>query len=511
MRNATDFVEDYRRKGYPDDRIRIIASMRPEPLRSEALAILDAGIQSSAAPAAAPPPVQESAEPAAETAPSIEANDAVATPAAAAQEPAPAAREPDEPSAPAPTPDADALKALKQEAAAARNERNKVAAELKKAGADLSRARADLARLLTTNAEIPALRDRLEHLKTALAEKEKLLLEKERALEEKETALAAERSEREAAVARAEKLSETVEGQSRRLTELDALQGRMTGANQELDQLRTASEQLKENVEAKVSHIGQLQADLTQTHNEATLLREQIESNGNAIGQLQEKLTSREAELESLRSHFDREAADLKKRAEQEMWVVRRSLRRVHRMAALGGAAAACLVLVMGFNILGKSRNITNLKAQLDAAPAVRSSLATADAGRTTPPAPHAVNAVQPLPPRPADAPRPVALVVPTVSEPSRDGATPPAAAAGRAPKPPEPVAVGPGPAAPPTLSMGSRVVTYTVKMGDTLGDISRRILGDPAKWPAIAKENGIKGTDIREGKELHITVASSN
>ena len=36
MRNARGFVDDYRRKGYPDDRIRIIASMRPEPLRSEA-------------------------------------------------------------------------------------------------------------------------------------------------------------------------------------------------------------------------------------------------------------------------------------------------------------------------------------------------------------------------------------------------------------------------------------------------------------------------------------------
>ena len=31
MRNARGFVDDYRRKGYPDDRIRIIASMRPEP------------------------------------------------------------------------------------------------------------------------------------------------------------------------------------------------------------------------------------------------------------------------------------------------------------------------------------------------------------------------------------------------------------------------------------------------------------------------------------------------
>ena len=47
MRNARAFVDDYRRKGYPDDRIRIIASMRPEPLRSEALQILDAEASAS--------------------------------------------------------------------------------------------------------------------------------------------------------------------------------------------------------------------------------------------------------------------------------------------------------------------------------------------------------------------------------------------------------------------------------------------------------------------------------
>ena len=50
MRNARGFVDDYRRKGYPDDRIRIIASMRPEPLRSEALQILDAEAQPPKSP-----------------------------------------------------------------------------------------------------------------------------------------------------------------------------------------------------------------------------------------------------------------------------------------------------------------------------------------------------------------------------------------------------------------------------------------------------------------------------
>ena len=53
MRKAEDFVAEYRRKGYPDDRIRIIASMRPEPLRSEVLRILDTA-QAGAAQATPP-------------------------------------------------------------------------------------------------------------------------------------------------------------------------------------------------------------------------------------------------------------------------------------------------------------------------------------------------------------------------------------------------------------------------------------------------------------------------
>ena len=62
MRTARDFVEDYRRKGYPDDRIRIVASMRPEPLRSEALRILD-GESKQQKPVEESPPDVKASEP----------------------------------------------------------------------------------------------------------------------------------------------------------------------------------------------------------------------------------------------------------------------------------------------------------------------------------------------------------------------------------------------------------------------------------------------------------------
>ncbi len=41
MRTAKDIVEDYRRRGYGDDRLRALANGRPEPIRSEILAYLD--------------------------------------------------------------------------------------------------------------------------------------------------------------------------------------------------------------------------------------------------------------------------------------------------------------------------------------------------------------------------------------------------------------------------------------------------------------------------------------
>ncbi len=42
MRTAGDIVEDYRKRGYTDERLKALAGTRPEPLRSEILAILEA-------------------------------------------------------------------------------------------------------------------------------------------------------------------------------------------------------------------------------------------------------------------------------------------------------------------------------------------------------------------------------------------------------------------------------------------------------------------------------------
>ena len=137
---------------------------------------------------------------------------------------------------------------------------------------------------------------------------------------------------------------------------MEALHQQLAGADAELEELRTAAAQLKQGVEAKCEHIAELEADVSKTREEAVALRQQIESNEKAVGQLQDKLSSRETELTSLRAHFDREAADLKKRADQEMWIVRRRLRRLQKGALLGGAVAACFLAVLVYYAIGGSR-----------------------------------------------------------------------------------------------------------------------------------------------------------
>ena len=47
--------------------------------------------------------------------------------------------------------------------------------------------------------------------------------------------------------------------------------------------------------------------------------------------------------------------------------------------------------------------------------------------------------------------------------------------------------------------------MTYTVKKGDTLWDISNKFLGAETKWKKIADLNGIEGTLIHIGDVLKI------
>jgi len=60
MRNAEDFVREYRKRGYTDERIRVIANLTREPLRGEVLSILDSGREIDLTD---PVPAEEQAKP----------------------------------------------------------------------------------------------------------------------------------------------------------------------------------------------------------------------------------------------------------------------------------------------------------------------------------------------------------------------------------------------------------------------------------------------------------------
>ncbi len=506
MRNARAFVDDYRRKGYPDDRIRIIASMRPEPLRSEALQILDAEASASKE-AGAPPAGHEDVGLTTSEQAAVQADEVTAVMEPSAVASAQATPHP-------------AVEALRLEVTAARGERDKIAADLRKAAAELTRARAEVTRLSSDNAELPALRKRVGELEAALAAKETLLAEKGQALSEKETALAEERAEREAAGGRVEELAATIEGQSGRIREMEALHQQLTGADAELEELRTTAAQLKQGVEAKCEHIAELEADVTKTREEAVALRQQVESNEKAVGLLQDKLSSRETELTSLRAHFDREAADLKKRADQEMWIVRRRLRRLQKGALLGGAVAACFLAVLVYYAFGGSSEDSILAKNLAAAARHSHQGVAAATSVQTAPAPLRApgNLAQaPAPANPSSAARPAVWNVPKVDEPPRNNVTPPRGnfappQARTSSTPPAALAIPATPA--PKPAAASKVVTYTVKSGETLWVISEKVLGRGEAWRDIARENKIsvaQAGHLTEGMVLTITVPASN
>lgn len=54
-------------------------------------------------------------------------------------------------------------------------------------------------------------------------------------------------------------------------------------------------------------------------------------------------------------------------------------------------------------------------------------------------------------------------------------------------------------------IDFSTSYTTYTVKKGDSLWAIARKLLGSGTKWPQIQKANGLKDTLIRVGQKLKI------
>ena len=499
MRKARDFVEEYRGKGYPDERIKIIASMRPEPLRSEILKMIEEGIVA-----------QEQVEPAtvdaSGTMPEAPADSKVAPPVkkrATASNDAPATtRE---------------VRSLRKQADALRKERDKVTAQLEKTRAELASVReksAEADDLRKRVADVEPLRKQLDEmhqrqrelmeeksklevrvteLEGELKRRDALLKEKEAAANEIESSLAKERTECEAALAHAAQLASEIEDQTERLRELDDVAQQLAESDLALGELRQESSRLQEEDQAKAKHMAELETEGNQVRSDNEELRRQIESNEQAITDLEEKLNSRESELESLREHFDIEAADLKKRAEQEMWVIQRRMSRVRRLAALGGTLAACLVFIISFLYFRG----TGPEGPADIVP-------TANRESESPfadvPPYHAPDVVRVAQEEPAEDVAPVwqPIVLPVGTDRLEQTTV----------ETPEP-----GSTTVEAPAVTPRVEYYVVQRNDSLWVISEKHLGTGARWKEIARENGISTTNppiLKPGMKLRITITES-
>jgi len=518
MRSVEEFVADYRRKGYPDDRIRIIASMRPEPLRSEVLKLLESAPAQAAAPAEEV--TQSEAAPAADpTLAPVETAEPAPVAAVPAAAPVAAAPVPEAPPAPNMRAVQKELSSVKKEAAALQTERDKLAAQMKKSqeefekerqkiAAQIQKSQAEMARLKADGDQVKDLRaqagqlenvrkeladaraemtrliearqsieKRLNERELALIQKDTVLAEKDATLRELHETLSKERKEREGAVARAGELASKMEEQSVRLRQLDAAQEQISKAGAELASVKNMADRLKESEQAKSERIDELEKDLSEGEEQHTQLRDQIQTQEQAVEELQEKITARESELETLRTHFEREATDLHKRAEQEMWLIQRRLQRVKRMAAMGGAVAAGIIAIAVYGLM----HVTSVAASDRAALAALSGNGQAQPNGLA---------------RTANAVRNAHLYVPPPVQPSRVQ---------------QPINVLNITSPTTTLAPAKRYTEYTVRRGDSLRSISRRLLGTENNWTTIARENGISLADadkIQVGQKLKIPVS---
>jgi len=83
---------------------------------------------------------------------------------------------------------------------------------------------------------------------------------------------------------------------------------------------------------------------------EVSSLRDRLHENEQRLAMLEEQLTAREDDLRALRSRFEQEATELRRRAEQEVRLMRRHMILYRRLAAAAGAAAGlmlCIVVIM--------------------------------------------------------------------------------------------------------------------------------------------------------------------
>ncbi len=532
MRKAQEFVDEYRRKGYPDSRIRIIASMRPEPLRSEALKLLEKD-SSEESPSKAKEQektvVLDQAPKAQKGGDSTETEEeapaeqqsrpaAVKTEKAEAKAATPAAKETakvaDQQTKETPKPaDGKVFEAMRKEVAGLRAERDRLNDQLAKSRDDIAKLRAQLKKLdevreRAVQAETDAkelerlqgeqkeligakskLEERLAELQSELARKDGMIKSRDEKLEHLQSEVADARSDQAQSESQLGELQSLAERQSERLAELGGLNDQLAEANESLETLRSEAEMLRKRESENNERISALEGNLGSAQSEANSLREQMRANEESLDALQEKLNVRESELETLREHFEREAVDLKKRAEQEMWMIRRKLSLFKRVAVGGGAVAAVLLLGLSFLLVGQMGRAAEAERRVAALTIGSEDVEYEGIEESITPG--------------------IAQNDPTTEEepPARD-TTPEIPrmrdAIMRAPyaEPRERVE------SPQPRQETARYEEYEVKKGDSLWVIARRFYGNGAKYKQIEEANRLRpGQELQPGMTLKIPV----
>ncbi len=209
---------------------------------------------------------------------------------------------------------------------------------------------------------------RVRELQVELGKEQTLLAQKDRIISEMQSELAEERTLRGQAASHLTELQELTGRQSRRLGELGGVHDELVEANESLETLRTEATELSEREQTTGERVSQLEDSFESARNEVAALRREIKSSEQSLDVLQEKLDARETELDSLREHFENEALDLKKRADREMWMIRRKLSLFRRAGALGGAVAALLVLMLSIGFMSRGGAADRIAAAEDIA-----------------------------------------------------------------------------------------------------------------------------------------------
>jgi len=347
LRNAEDIVREYLQRGYSVDRIRILASAKPEAVRERILQLLEERAEAGEEPVAsgAPQDVAASADEDDAKEPDVLAAGSVEREAL---------KEEIERLEDAPPKKRRASAQRKRKKKTRTSKTSAKAAAKPDEGTATAEARAEKADRLVKR--VATLEDELDHANATVAE----LQGRVRRLEALEAELEAVSAEKTALAERAEGLQRQVEELSGAHASLEKTQEALVATRKKLAHTKKRLDESQDNLNHLAAELeeaearaaeqagllaerGTVEGEAAAREQEVDTLRQQLTENERRLADLQDHLASRENELRGLRSRFEKEADKLRKQAEHEVRLMRRHVLFYGRLARTAGVAAAVL------------------------------------------------------------------------------------------------------------------------------------------------------------------------